>query len=263
MAVASQCQDCGKTCNGKQCRSCYIESHRVPEATCLKCGKVFRRHRQYNYNKNKPKFCSRECRYKALADGECTTGRAKYCLPKLTRQLITWFDDWAAEPKRSCRRTTKCKNCNKKMWATNRNGKRRLFCCLECRHSYRTIVACVDCGTKVLSNNDSGKLCCRCQRTRSKKNHPSKIRKRCNKFGVAFNPQVKPGEVFRRDGYKCQECGRKTTTKVSGTHNRRATVDHIVPLSKGGSHEWHNVQCLCMRCNVRKSNKYVGQRRMF
>lgn len=263
MAVASQCQDCGKTCNGKQCRSCYIESHRVPEATCLKCGKVFRRRKSYNYNQGPPKYCGRPCSDKALADGERTTGRAKYCLPRLTRELVTWFDNWAAQPKRKPAKTTNCKACGKEMLAVDRKGRKRKFCCSECRHSYRTTVACVDCGTKVLSNNDSGKLCNRCQRRRSKKNHPGKIRKRCNKFGVPFDPQVKPVEVFKRDGYKCQECGRKTTTKVSGTHNRRATVDHIVPLSKGGSHEWNNVQCLCMRCNVRKSNKYVGQRRMF
>lgn len=32
-------------------------------------------------------------------------------------------------------------------------------------------------------------------------------------------------------------------------------VDHIVPLSKGGKHEKHNLQLLCVPCNRRKSSK--------
>ena len=262
-SVKSECGDCGNPCWGKQCRECYISEHRVPESTCLKCGKAFRRHRQYNYSKNQPKYCSRECSFKALSDGERGTSRQIVVLPKLTKDLADWFGSWTVEAKRKHRKTTRCKACGAGMYSADGNGKKRLFCCRQCYYSYRVTVACLDCGTEVFSNRDEGKFCTRCQRRRSKKNNPGKIRKRCKKFGVAFNPKVKSAEVFERDGYKCQECRRTTSVKVSCTDSGRATVDHIVPLSLGGSHEWHNVQCLCRRCNVRKSNKYVGQRRLF
>lgn len=44
-----------------------------------------------------------------------------------------------------------------------------------------------------------------------------------------------------QDG-KCLMCGKK----------EKLTIDHIVPLSKGGSHEITNIQLLCFSCNSSK-----------
>ncbi|MFC5490617.1 HNH endonuclease [Dokdonella soli] len=32
-------------------------------------------------------------------------------------------------------------------------------------------------------------------------------------------------------------------------------MDHVIPLSLGGTHTWHNTQCLCRSCNVSKGAK--------
>lgn len=48
--------------------------------------------------------------------------------------------------------------------------------------------------------------------------------------------------VWARDSLTCVECG--------ATEN--LTVDHIMPLVKGGSNELDNLQTLCLPCNVRK-----------
>lgn len=53
-------------------------------------------------------------------------------------------------------------------------------------------------------------------------------------------------EVFRRDGYTCQYCGRQT---------RQLTLDHVVPRYKGGQHLWENVASACMDCNNRKAGR--------
>jgi len=58
-------------------------------------------------------------------------------------------------------------------------------------------------------------------------------------------PPVNRREVLRRDHHTCQYCG--------STHN--LTLDHVVPLSRGGSHSWDNVVTACERCNQRKGNR--------
>lgn len=65
---------------------------------------------------------------------------------------------------------------------------------------------------------------------------------------VKFNRQ----NVFVRDQFTCQYCRKKMSEK-------KLTVDHVVPLSKGGTHEWSNVVAACGTCNNRKGNKTLEQ----
>jgi hypothetical protein len=48
--------------------------------------------------------------------------------------------------------------------------------------------------------------------------------------------------VFKRDGYRCLACGADTDL----------TVDHIVPVTQGGTNDQSNLQTVCRRCNSRK-----------
>lgn len=52
--------------------------------------------------------------------------------------------------------------------------------------------------------------------------------------------------VYKRDDYRCQKCGRK---------NIDLEVDHIIPISKGGKTTMDNLQTLCHKCNMLKSDK--------
>lgn len=51
--------------------------------------------------------------------------------------------------------------------------------------------------------------------------------------------------VYKRDGGRCVYCG--------ATDNLQ--LDHIVPFSKGGATSLENLQLLCQKCNLEKSNK--------
>lgn len=55
--------------------------------------------------------------------------------------------------------------------------------------------------------------------------------------------------VFKRDNFTCRICG---ASKSDGV---KLHVDHIVPVSKGGKTVMNNLQTLCERCNMGKSNK--------
>jgi hypothetical protein len=60
-------------------------------------------------------------------------------------------------------------------------------------------------------------------------------------------------EVFIRDNFTCQYCGRQ-----SGD----LTIDHIVPRSRGGAHTWENLVSACKTCNHRKGGKSLAEARM-
>ncbi|PPS43534.1 HNH endonuclease [Chroococcidiopsis sp. TS-821] len=58
-------------------------------------------------------------------------------------------------------------------------------------------------------------------------------------------PPVNRREVLRRDNYTCQYCG----------SHKHLTLDHVIPVSRGGLHTWDNVVTACERCNQRKSDR--------
>lgn len=55
-------------------------------------------------------------------------------------------------------------------------------------------------------------------------------------------------EVFKRDNYKCKECGLSKETTI-------LHVDHIKSVAQGGTDELDNLQTLCQACNLAKSSK--------
>lgn len=52
-------------------------------------------------------------------------------------------------------------------------------------------------------------------------------------------------QVMERDWNQCVHCWT--------VHN--LTIDHIVPLSKGGTNDPDNLQVLCRRCNLLKGDR--------
>ncbi len=60
-------------------------------------------------------------------------------------------------------------------------------------------------------------------------------------------------EIFIRDDYTCQYCGR---------HSHDLTIDHIVPRSRGGGHSWDNLVSACKSCNHRKGGRLPNEARM-
>jgi len=61
-------------------------------------------------------------------------------------------------------------------------------------------------------------------------------------------PQVKltRREVFRRDHFTCQYCG-----KV----DHDLTIDHVLPRHLGGKQSWENVVTACAACNHKKGER--------
>lgn len=68
-------------------------------------------------------------------------------------------------------------------------------------------------------------------------------------------PRVKLNrrEIFRRDNYTCQYCGR---------HSTDLTIDHVIPRHMGGKHEWTNVVAACSHCNHHKGGRTLEEANM-
>lgn len=62
-------------------------------------------------------------------------------------------------------------------------------------------------------------------------------------------------EILTRDNYTCQMC----KLSVRDEPNLLLEVDHIIPLSKGGTTNYNNLQTLCWKCNRSKSNKIIKE----
>lgn len=61
--------------------------------------------------------------------------------------------------------------------------------------------------------------------------------------------------IYKRDRWKCGICGLRVNVKLKHPHPYSPSLDHIVPLSKGGSHTPENVQLAHLRCNLSKGNR--------
>ncbi|MBO6092434.1 MAG: HNH endonuclease [Oscillospiraceae bacterium] len=69
-------------------------------------------------------------------------------------------------------------------------------------------------------------------------------------------------KLFKRDGGVCYICGRlcdwmdivnQDGTLIAG--DNYPSIDHVKPVSKGGTHTWSNIKLACRACNTRKGWK--------
>ena len=100
-----------------------------------------------------------------------------------------------------------------------------------------------------------------CKKCLNKKRVKTKDRIRCHierarKAGVKYE-KVNSDVIYKRDGFKCKSCGCEVVKSKEYKPNQ-ATIDHVIPISKGGSHTIDNIVTMCQSCNSNKSNKLIN-----
>jgi len=210
------------------------ESKRIKSIvyTCQHCGKEY-----HPKEKTRNKYCSRECFFADIAVspkphnnpacivcGKEFEGRpnAKYCSDECKkererRRSKKFWSEYKAAAIVNEHITKACKWCGKE-YTTNFMANSRYFCSDVCAKRH-------------------GKL-------------QAKSRKR----GIFIEP-VSFADIYKRDKGICQICGEPVDLSVKTSNRMGATLDHRIPLSKGGTHEPNNVQLAHRICNALKSDR--------
>ncbi|MGW6741646.1 HNH endonuclease [Streptomyces sp. NPDC055025] len=71
-----------------------------------------------------------------------------------------------------------------------------------------------------------------------------------------------PRAVLDRDGWVCQLCLQPIDPAVAWPASLSPSVDHVIPLAKGGLHAMTNVQAAHLGCNSRKGDRVEDDREL-
>lgn len=78
---------------------------------------------------------------------------------------------------------------------------------------------------------------------------------------------IRLGQLIARDNNVCylcnEDCDRDDYVTTSEGHfiagETYPSIDHVVPISKGGTHTWDNVRLACFSCNAIKSDNLIKE----
>lgn len=274
-----RCSSCQYKRNRKSIENSYRKRFPKTKKECPHCGTLF-----LPESKGQHKYCGQECK-RLATNARNRVGRSEKCRTRFKcNGCDEWFVPKASDRLKFCSRDCAFQNGHKKSTETRdlqsrvnaevagirRLGKpklnlrkrvvakmdelaRRIRICPDCDRSWRgpkggtvDVARCVDC-------QEARAKEARRATKREKGNH----RRRSRFYGCDYDRTITSTEVFERDGWKCQSCGFKVK-RYKKYNPRQATLDHIIPMSRGGGHVWSNVQTMCQSCNSAKSDNAVG-----
>jgi 5-methylcytosine-specific restriction endonuclease McrA len=125
----------------------------------------------------------------------------------------------------------------------------------------RTWIAgtCIICDESFVSKYKDVTCSAECQAANKANGRRNRDFNRRGRKSKAFVATVHRDKVFEWDGYRCHLCGGMTDRTKTVPHPKAPTVDHVIPLASGGTHEPTNCRTACFLCNVVKQNQGGGE----
>lgn len=158
----------------------------------------------------------------------------------------------------------KCALCPNRFKTTDSRAMYCFRCANIVRQSKRKIIekVCFNCGATftVYSSNTQAKYCseyCSDYVARRRQNGNVYRYKRNVHYAEFINfdsDTIIYDKVFNDNGCVCHLCGEPIDMSLRFPHSMSATIDHVVPLSKGGTHTYDNIRPAHLSCNSRKGN---------
>jgi hypothetical protein len=238
--LAAGCLTCGGTIRGNQrwCSECLTQRHRLQtikshtRKQCQKCGRTARR----------GPLC-----------GKCSKAGSRKLKPCPACSALFWpWADGAAHARKYCGST-----CVRSAMATAQRQRERPPSAPKPIKTY-PILKCQWCLVEFQSTGHRLKYCsARCQQVSNWR------RKKARRRGATGILPATP-EIYLRDGGICQICKKRVPRHRKFPHPQFATLDHIVPITKGGTNDAVNIQLAHFRCNTAKGPRQRhDQQRLF
>lgn len=241
-----------------------------PTRECVACGKQFPERRSIAASRAS-RYCSRTCfckhaRESALvARASAARRHCRECSRLLRAKYSETCRRCQVKAQTRAKWESVCLSCGNS-FARRSDRPTNRFCSRACFASFES--KCKKCGGVIVG---AGRRYCsdECQHRHYWEELGGRLRNREHvhrykalKRGSATEP-IDCARLFERDGWRCQLCQRRIDPRRKHPDPLSATIDHIVPISLGGSHTWQNVQAAHFACNSSKNAKIRGQLRIF
>ena len=115
--------------------------------------------------------------------------------------------------------------------------------------------ACKECGKKFKGNRAGLKYCSdKCRRKQNNRRREINRRHKLRDNGE-IHWDITLDKLVKRDKRICHICGEKVDMEADTNADTYGSIDHVIPVNKGGTHTWDNVRLAHRKCNIIKSNK--------
>lgn len=196
----------------------------VGERPCETCGRTFTAHRRPDTPSGVEKYCSTSC----------------YHLHQMARSMRRQAQQAIRRDRARAQRAKERAELKAKARAATLAARVMSGVCAHCSAEFEYIrirQPRIYCGPR-----------CKIKASR----HAARARRRARVKGD-HRPRVFRRDVIARDGGVCMICHKAVRLNAPPTHPLAVSLDHIVPLAWGGTHEMSNVQLSHLRCNRRKA----------
>ena len=78
---------------------------------------------------------------------------------------------------------------------------------------------------------------------------------RAERYGVEYEGDIDRLEILNRDNWVCHICSLPIGQSHIWPDGRMGSMDHVVPVSRGGPHTRDNLKAAHLKCNIQKSNR--------
>ena len=136
------------------------------------------------------------------------------------------------------------------------------FCSDRCAETVRGCCSSVDCDRGVRARGMCSMHWRRWNRAQGNEIAPWDDRRRDNYHrrrarakGAPYGAAAFLSDVIARDGLDCSLCGEPVDMALEWPDPFSKSLDHTVPLSKGGAHDLSNCRLAHLGCNVRKGDR--------